>query len=43
MPALLWFHGGGQVLGYAAQDDAALKRLCTQVGCIVAAVDYRLD
>ncbi len=22
-PALLWFHGGGQVLGYAAQDDAA--------------------
>jgi acetyl esterase/lipase len=42
MPALLWFHGGGQVLGYAAQDDAALKRLCTEVGCIVAAVDYRL-
>ena len=42
MPAFLWFHGGGQVLGYAAQDDAALKRICTQVGCIVAAIDYRL-
>ena len=42
MPAFLWFHGGGQVLGYAAQDDAVLKRLCTEVGCIVAAIDYRL-
>lgn len=42
MPAFLWFHGGGQVLGYAAQDDATLKRLCTEVCCIVAAREYRL-
>lgn len=41
-PALLWFHGGGQVLGYAAQDDAYLKPLCATVGCITIAVDYRL-
>ena len=41
-PAVLWFHGGGQVLGYAAQDDGYLKRLCTAVGCIAVAVDYRL-
>ncbi|MFD5218936.1 alpha/beta hydrolase [Streptomyces tendae] len=42
LPALLWFHGGGQVLGYAAQDDPTLKRLVLEVGCIVASVDYRL-
>lgn len=42
LPALLWFHGGGQVLGYAAQEDPFLKRICAEVGCTVAAVDYRL-
>lgn len=42
LPVLLWFHGGGQVLGYAAQDDPTLKRLCLEVGCIAASVDYRL-
>ena len=42
LPALLWFHGGGQVLGYAAQDDAYLKPLCSAVGCVVIAVEYRL-
>ncbi|MGW3232383.1 alpha/beta hydrolase [Kitasatospora sp. NPDC001095] len=42
LPVLLWFHGGGQVLGFAAQDDPWLKRLCARVGCAVAAVDYRL-
>lgn len=41
-PLLLWFHGGGQVLGYAEQDDPALKRLVARVGCAVAAVEYRL-
>jgi acetyl esterase/lipase len=42
LPALLWFHGGGQILGYAAQEDAYLKQLSRAVGCIVASVDYRL-
>lgn len=42
LPVLLWFHGGGQVLGYAAQDDPTLKRLCLEVGCVAASVDYRL-
>lgn len=42
LPVLLWFHGGGQVLGYAAQDDILNKRLSAAVGCAVAAVDYRL-
>ncbi|MGW5263161.1 alpha/beta hydrolase [Microbispora sp. NPDC004025] len=42
LPVMLWFHGGGQVLGYAAQDDPWLKQLCSTLGCAVAAVDYRL-
>lgn len=41
-PVMLWFHGGGQVLGFAAQDDAWLKPLCSQLACAVAVVDYRL-
>ncbi|MFE7424048.1 hypothetical protein [Streptomyces sp. NPDC057545] len=27
LPVMLWFHGGGQVLGFAAQDDPWIKRL----------------
>ncbi|GAA2985793.1 alpha/beta hydrolase [Streptomyces lactacystinicus] len=42
LPVLLWFHGGGQVLGFAAQDDPWLKQLAARLGCAVAAVDYRL-
>ncbi|MFD9592600.1 alpha/beta hydrolase [Kitasatospora sp. NPDC059973] len=42
LPVLLWFHGGGQVLGFAAQDDPWLKRLGASLGCAVAVVDYRL-
>ena len=42
LPALLWFHGGGQVLGFAAQEDAYLKRVASEVGCMVISVDYRL-
>ena len=39
---MLWFHGGGQVLGFAAQEDAYLKRIAIEVGCMVVSVDYRL-
>ncbi len=42
LPAMLWFHGGGQVLGFAAQEDAYLKRIAGEVGCMVVSVDYRL-
>ena len=42
LPALLWFHGGGQVLGYAGQEDAYLKRIAAEVECIVISVNYRL-
>jgi acetyl esterase/lipase len=42
LPAMLWIHGGGFVMGKAAQDDALCRRFAQDVGIIVAAVDYRL-
>jgi acetyl esterase/lipase len=41
-PALLWIHGGGYVIGAAAQDDAVCRRYAAELGAVVAAVDYRL-
>lgn len=41
-PALLWIHGGGYVIGTAAQDDALCRRISDHLGVIVASVDYRL-
>lgn len=42
LPAVLWIHGGGYVIGVAAQDDGICRRLADGLGAIVAAVDYRL-
>jgi len=41
-PALLWVHGGGYVIGTAAQDDAICGHIAQSLGIVVAAVDYRL-
>jgi acetyl esterase/lipase len=41
-PALLWMHGGGYVLGSAAQDDRLCRRFSHELGMTVASVDYRL-
>ncbi len=41
-PALLWIHGGGYLIGTAAQDDALCRRYATRLGVTVAAVEYRL-
>lgn len=40
--ALLWIHGGGLVIGDAAQDDRACRRWADQLGIVVASVEYRL-
>jgi len=40
--ALLWIHGGGYVIGNAAQDDSLCALVAKQLGALVAAVDYRL-
>jgi acetyl esterase/lipase len=42
LPALLWMHGGGYVIGTAAQDDALCRRFAHELGIIVVSVDYRL-
>ena len=41
-PALLWIHGGGSVIGDAAQDDDLCRRFAEKLGATVAAVNYRL-
>ncbi|ORV85921.1 alpha/beta hydrolase [Mycobacterium interjectum] len=41
-PAMLWIHGGGTIMGHAAQDDKFLRKLSHQTGVAVAAVDHRL-
>jgi acetyl esterase/lipase len=41
-PGLVWIHGGGYVIGTAAQDDALCRRFARQLGVTVASVDYRL-
>lgn len=42
LPALLWIHGGGYVIGSADQDDLNVKTMVDQVGCAAVSVDYRL-
>ena len=41
-PALLWIHGGGYILGDAAQDDVLCQRYARKLGATVASVNYRL-
>ncbi len=42
LPALLWIHGGGYVMGDIEQDDRLMQQLVTRVGCVAVSVDYRL-
>ena len=41
-PVLVWFHGGGFVIGSLDTHDHACRALATQADCLVVAVDYRL-
>lgn len=41
-PALLWIHGGGMVLGDAAQDSAFCRRIAEELNIVVVSVEYRL-
>lgn len=42
LPALIWIHGGGYVLGSAEQDEMIARQLSKEAECAVIAVDYRL-
>jgi len=41
-PILVWFHGGGWVVGDLDMADATARHLAVGAGCIVVSVDYRL-
>lgn len=41
-PALLWIHGGGMVLGDAAQDSQFCRRVANELNIVVVSVEYRL-
>ncbi len=40
-PIVLYFHGGGWVLGSAISDDPLCRDLCAQSGAIVISANYR--
>lgn len=42
LPALLWIHGGGYVVGKVEQDDLGVSYLAKAVPCVVVSVEYRL-
>jgi acetyl esterase len=41
-PVLVYFHGGGWVLGSVRTHDRPCRALCARVGCRVVSVEYRL-
>jgi acetyl esterase len=42
LPVLLWYHGGGFVIGSLESHDSACRMLANRADCIVVSVDYRL-
>ena len=41
-PALVFFHGGGWVIGDLDSHDGVCRQIAARAGCAVVAVDYRL-
>lgn len=42
LPVLVFFHGGGSIMGSIQSYDAVCQTLCAQSGCALVSVDYRL-
>jgi acetyl esterase len=41
-PAIVYYHGGGHVIGSLDTHDFVARNLCAGVGAVVASVDYRM-
>ncbi|MEU5696449.1 alpha/beta hydrolase [Actinosynnema sp. NPDC020468] len=41
-PVVVWYHGGGWVLGSLDENDSTCRVLADEVGAVVVSVDYRL-
>ncbi len=41
-PGVLWIHGGGLVMGHAAQDGGTCQALADELGAVVVSAQYRL-
>lgn len=41
-PVLVWYHGGGWVIGSVAASDPTARKLCARAGVVVVSVEYRL-
>jgi acetyl esterase len=42
LPVLVYYHGGGWVIGDLDTHDVLCRQLCNQSGCAVVSVDYRM-
>ncbi|KAK6074061.1 AB hydrolase superfamily protein [Seiridium cupressi] len=40
-PALVWFHGGGWVVGGLDSENGFLRHVCKYVDCVVISINYR--
>jgi acetyl esterase/lipase len=40
-PLVVYFHGGGWVLGHHASDDPLCRDLCVRSDCVIVSCDYR--
>ena len=42
LPVVVWFHGGGWVIGNVPGSDVTCRHLAKESGAVVVSVDYRL-
>ncbi|MBO0735260.1 MAG: alpha/beta hydrolase [Alphaproteobacteria bacterium] len=42
VPAIVYYHGGGHVIGSLDTHDGVARNLCNGTGALVASVDYRM-
>jgi triacylglycerol lipase len=40
-PVMMYYHGGGWVLGNIDTENTVCTNLCVRAGCVVVTVDYR--